>query len=51
MESILRNIIPSTEAHPVKGEGGMALAMIMLEKSLETGKNANYTTFSTVRQF
>ena len=28
----------------------MGLAMMMLEKSLDKGRNANYTQFATVRQ-
>ena len=43
-------LFPSLLRHPVEDNQGMGLAMMMLEKSLEKGRNANYTQFATVRQ-
>ena len=43
-------LFPALRSHPVEDNHGMGLAMMMLEKSLEKGRNANYTQFATVRQ-
>ena len=43
-------LFPAFRSHPVEDNHGMSLAMMMLEKSLEKGRNASYTQFATVRQ-
>ena len=45
-----RNLFPKLGTHPTTDEGGMVQAMMMLEKSREPGRNANYTQFDTIRQ-
>ena len=44
------HLFPTLKAHPLKDDAGMGLAMKMLEKSRDKGRNAEYTQFDTVRQ-
>ena len=45
-----RNLFPKLGTNATTDEGGMVQAMMMLEKSREPGRNANYTQFDTIRQ-
>ena len=45
-----RSLFPRLGTHSSVDENGMVQAMMMLEKSREPGRNAEYTQFDTVRQ-
>jgi hypothetical protein len=46
----LSKLFPPLKCHPVEVDSGMGVAMMMLEKSREKGRNADYTQFGTIRQ-
>ena len=46
----LSKLFPPLKSHPVEDDSGMGVAMMMLEKSREKGRNADYTQFGTIRQ-